>query len=172
MGLSNGQWAILLEALSFFFVTLDLWGKQNLEKAHERIGGMSERFKKWAITIGFANSKLMSKTFSIFGFVIGILFSVIFVRYAVYPLMFNSDHNIGFTTAGIMFIIVALLIPIYLSGTTHAVSILFVSIFERILDAILSIFLWVLKKVKFEGVLLLIGAIAFLISKYISFKEG
>ena len=163
------QLAIILEGVSFFFVTLDLFGKERLERFHAAVENrivnlkdvdFRDRFGRF-----FSPSTKEHDSDATYGvlFFIAVIPCIAFYTYTMWqgfgwwlwkPLLY------GVGTGILVSYFLGLLLFFIIIGVEYA------------LDAILGIGIWILKRSKLEGVLLVLGTLLFLVSKAISYVNA
>jgi len=168
--MSSERWAILLEFVSFFLVTLDLFGKSRLKAFQLRLSTWATKIKEIKIVESynagiariFKRLKLYDSTGKLKGFVIPGLYFFLFLiaGAAIFSAVVKSQYVEHFAA----FLLI-------LSYVTLAVLILLAALFivEWLLDKLIDLVLFMFDKLHLEGIFLVAGAILFTISKAISF---
>ena len=157
--MNQNQILILLEILSYLFVTTDLYGSERLSKASDKIKFVLED----------SNSKLkpfLKKAVRILAIILTILFFVTeLVEY------FSNTSEISllniFISVVIFIVVSVFFLPELLRRFEIISYILLAPLFA--LRLFLSIVIFALKKLKLEGILLVVGTILFIIVKVIAF---
>lgn len=163
--MSPDQISIILDTVSFFFVTIDLYGEERLKSLHEKIDAV----------IGISVDILSDIQQSLAGKV-SLVFAgcVMFLAIEkaaniIEPIL--SLFNLKFTVPGLInsipdpvreLIMIAVNIVLTIAGTTLALCL---GVF--IVSCALKLATKMLQSIKLSGVLLTIGTILFLISKSI-----
>ncbi len=186
--------SIMLEIIAFFFVTIDLYGRERLEKLRDKvikikIGRIHELVKK-------------SVTFKVISYLIAIsiiLCMVWYVQtiYGMYMcvLKINNTIVVNLCNVSIVLVLIYLIIGIatcimaYIrTGDTLLIEKLFLNsiirklitlllyivdnviyLNERLIYRILVFVLWLSKSASFDGLMLSIGATLFLIAKILGY---
>jgi hypothetical protein len=153
--------SVSLEIIAFFFVTIDLYGKDRLKTADEKLTKATEFLVTRCMqTLRiWSSAKEDDKNFPIVGTGLGTVFlSIPVIYFLVYAAarMFASVESQPLLSIAVGF----LLFFFILSGIgATAFTILF------IFTAIVAFANWMLGRLKFSGLLLSAGAIMFLIAK-------
>jgi hypothetical protein len=167
--------AALLEVISFFFVGLDLYGKERLGKMQNNILELSDRIYNrllnaenfdWSQQRG---SKFMKVIYIVAGSIelIGLLFILININYS--ELSFKITDLPRYLGLSLLFVALAFLtfgfimFPILISIVAILV---FMIVAIRTVNLLLRVLIWAFKFYQIEGVFLFIGTILFIISKY------
>ena len=152
--------AIILEAVSFFLVTLDLFGKERLNDTYQSIITRLEKAKHTNFALTFSKF-FRAKHFCLLWFIL--VFAIVFIL-KVEVILYKPKYNIVWNIVYGMFL-VGIWAFIVLS------PILFIG---KLLDWFVHLTLGNLVKAlyrnKVEGVMITIGTILFLVSKFISFR--
>ncbi|HEV2862157.1 MAG TPA: hypothetical protein VGX48_14195 [Pyrinomonadaceae bacterium] len=164
------QIAIVIEGVSFFFVTLDLFGKDKIEGLHHKAVASLERIKNedfykrietWLALSDeeeYHRREFIASTLIIVAVIgVGLLFRVWGISWIilVIALMYAFSIGVGILKA-VNFSLLRLL-PLY------------VKILEVVIDGYFDFALFLFEKLRLEGLMLTIGAVLFLVSKTISY---
>lgn len=163
------KFAIILETISYFLVTLDLIGKNRIVYFQEKLRIAIVQFKPFSF---------FRRHFWKILLFIGILVIVLHVIFrlndtepygAEYEMKYGGQRErddpfdpYNFITFFICFL-VATVLPVLL---------LLIIIFEYLLDLFLSLLINCINRFELEGLMLVVGTILFLISKVISYSCG
>lgn len=141
--MTHNQIAILLESISFVLVTLDLYGKERLEKFQSTLTNQLDNIEEKDLQLKILLFIMKPKGFFI---VITpmLIFIVIMCKYGA-----NTFSNPYFLALGYIIAAFAILL--------------------RYGDKLISSILSMMKKYKLEGFMLFLGSMLFFVSKLISF---
>lgn len=161
--MSNEKLSILLETVSFFLVTLDLFGKERLGKLYEQLVSRLEGMKKRRVAQPFLaylhKNKMAGAIYSLSLVVMGLVLSDWILMKMRYSLPNNVFAN-AFAVAGV----------IAFSATIVTLFVVLMPFFlENLLDLTLGSIVRLLDRYKLEGLMLTIGAVLFLASKAVAF---
>lgn len=160
----------LLEICSFFFVGIDLYGKERMTKMQETFLGFSERIYQHLLSIKnfewskHRRSKFMISVYILTGVIEVSYYIIITSKQDFYE--FFSEFNFWAIviipiSAGSMFCL--FLLPVLFS----IIIILFAAIsMVEVVNFILRGMIWAFRFYQIEGVFLFIGTLMFLLSKY------
>lgn len=174
--MNKQELAALLEVISFFFVGLDLYGKERLGKMQNNILELSDRiYERLSNAENFdwthqRGSKFMKIIYLITGAIeLGVaIFILIKIDYSALSFEWTRVHVYLFISILVMaaaflffgFIMFPILLAIIAILIITILSIRTVNLFLRFLS-------WAFKFYQIEGVFLFIGTILFIVSKYI-----
>lgn len=164
MAINLEKMAIILEIISFFLVTIDLFGRSRIEKLQGRFESFLSSFKDKELKEVFYKFLSLGKDNDFLN-PIGLTFIIMLIvcGYAVYSL--TSDWtNLWLLIPIVMIFFAAIVATFLLIGLGS----LIVRLLEVIIDGIFHLILLLFNKLKLEGAMLIIGACIFLISKIIS----
>ena len=164
MAINLEKMAIILEIISFFLITIDLFGRTRIEKLQGRFENSLSSFKDKNF-IEIFNKFLSLGRDNTYLNPVGITLITIWLvcGYATYS--FTSDWTKWWLLIPIVIIFSAGIAATFL--VIGLVS-LIIRLSEVIIDGIFDLILLLFNKLKLEGAMLIIGAGIFLISKIIS----
>ena len=140
--MTHNQFAILLESISFLFVTLDLYGKERLEKFQSNLKSKLDNIKEDDVQSKI--SIFLLKTHGGFIVILLLLIFIFFVLIKGFPVFMNPYFLV------FAFMILGFLI-LFFDG-----------------DKLISLALLIIRKYKLEGFLLYLGTLLFFSSKLVS----
>jgi hypothetical protein len=162
--------AIILEAISFFLVTLDLFGKTRIESLQVKFVTIVESIK--VVDIQKRAEAWLSVNAEGTNRLYPYLYSIIFVGLSIGAVHFLSKQ-------GLYWLVWLVIVPLWIAISFRVVrSITFlllqflhiiIKISEKILDGSFTFILLLFKRFKLEGAMLIAGAALFVFSKVISF---
>jgi hypothetical protein len=164
MAINPEKMAIILEIISFFLITIDLFGRTRIEKLQGRFENSLSSFKdKDLKEIYYKFYSLGKDNDFLNAFTLILFISWIVCGYAAYSLTPDWTHWRLLIPIVIVFFagIAATFILIGLGS-------LIVRLSEVIIDGMFHLILLLFNKLKLEGAMLIIGAGIFLVSKIIS----
>jgi hypothetical protein len=173
--MNKQELAALLEVISFFFVGLDLYGKERLGKMQNNILELSDKiYERLSNAENFdwthqRGSKFMKVIYLFAGTIElgGIVFLLIKIDYSELNFEWSQFHVYLFTAvllAAVAFLFFGfIMFPILIALVVILVA-LIVSI--RMVNLFLKFLIWAFKFYQIEGVFLFIGTILFIVSKY------
>ncbi len=174
--MNNQQVAALLEIISFFFVGLDLYGKERLTKMQEGILNLSNSlYSKITNAENFEWNKNRNSKFLRVVYVASGLIEVVWVTVNIGQLLPSEKELgdahwtlyvfIGFFSLIAIVIFFGVIMGAILVSTLLIVAVTIVS--ARLLNYFLRLIIWAFRLYKIEGVFLFIGTILFIVSKYV-----
>lgn len=168
--MSQSQVAIVLEVLSFVFVTIDLYGKRRLLNTQEKLLSFSDSFLKQINQVSQhgwnkGKSRKLMRIIYIISLFTGMLGPYFYVKDALSSPYTEFEWMWVFLTMGIGYVISLLVI---LFGIL-ILLILFL-FFMWIGRSILQATIWILKLINFEGLLIIVGTLLFFLGKYLEYQ--
>jgi len=160
--MNKQELAALLEVISFFFVGLDLYGKERLGKMQTNILELSDKiYNRLTNVQNFEWNKQRSSSFMKVVYAISGIASLV---QSIVTFLDDGHRSIGFLIFMLPFsfgayLFTVLLVIVFIMG----VAILLI----RLVNLILRFLIWAFKFYQIEGVFLFIGTILFMVSKYI-----
>lgn len=151
----------LLEVLSFMFVTIDLYGKQRIEKTNTRLILILDKINQSLNSfnnLSWSNSRTQKMMRALY--VLSGALSLLWYWY----LQYSAEDNETFSPFFLIILAPASLFFILMFIVLVLVSIL---VSTWILKSTSSILVNALRIVNFEGLLLMLGSIMFFVSKYL-----
>jgi hypothetical protein len=168
--MTNQQLSILFETISFFFVAIDLYGRDRLERTHDRLLIILDKITSIIEYIrDFDWSKSRSSKLMMFTYVLSGV-GTMYLFFVQFPIGWD-DLSFGKVLTMILPVIFlfGFAFGIILVGLLLAMSLL---IFSSLAMAwIIKIIFYglsqLLRTINFEGLLLVIGSMMFVISKFL-----
>lgn len=156
--MSRPEFAALIEVLSFMFVTIDLYGKNRLEKTNNNLVERLDRIQKSLDSLtGITWRKAAIHPVMVFIYSL----ALVIVIAQFYGIVANGRH-LDILTIGII------ALTSILTGLISVMLLLALFLFCMwFLKTVSNFFVFILGVVNFEGLLLVIGALMFFFSKYL-----
>lgn len=158
--MNNQEISSLMEIFSFFFVTLDLYGKDRLNKTNQKLIGSTDwinekidsfRESKWSS----GKNRYILYVLYVFAFVFTLVIFIIDPQESVFSTLFFFVITYVFVLLGVLLasaVIIALMLAI-----------------SWLLKQSIMHMIRLLSFLNFEGLLLGFGSMLFLVSKYLEF---
>lgn len=158
------KWSAVLEIVSFFLVTIDLFGKTRLVELQKRVNGIADRLRNMKLSTSYWNwflgfQKLVSESQEI-GCLLRGVFMLLFAFYLKGAFREWGINGLWQIPAGVLAAFVIFFTPFLILW-------LLIGLLEVFLDSFLSGIIFLITKFNLQGLMLVTGAILFLISKAI-----
>ncbi|MCC7244439.1 MAG: hypothetical protein IT269_02070 [Saprospiraceae bacterium] len=169
--MSAEKWSAVLEILSFFLVTIDLFGEKRLIELQKRINKLADRFKKlkmtktvslWFFSEMFDEETSVRKPITFSGIVARFLLGFFYYLLGVFLYkVYLNEYQIWWFWSVLLAIFS---VGIFQLAVGLIVSVI-VRVFEFLIDSFLSGIIYLTSKFELQGLMLVTGAILFMVSK-------
>ncbi len=154
--------SIIMEIAAFFFVTVDLYGKERLNHLRERIKHLTDDDFKTKTNVIFKKIAV--------GLAVILALTYIYIRFYVVYRLGGAPNKSWFEYGSIISGIAVLVFGIIIFATTKALDVL-LKIFEDNLLKMGLLIIYIVRKIvsffPIEGMMLTIGALLFVIAKLV-----
>lgn len=151
-------WSIYLEIISFFLVSIDLYGKERLSKTSDRLLTISEKLDKLIDKI--RSFRWTDKSNRILLWTI----SFLSIGMSVYLVSTEFDDNWAY----LLMLMLVFVLLFFLAFTFSAIILIGLSVFLTwLIKGFIRGLVSSLVAINFDGLLLIVGAILFVVSKLI-----
>jgi hypothetical protein len=169
--------AIMLEMVSFFFVTLDLYGEARLEKLDKTIKIYIDRIRQ--IPIAEILFRYLSAPFFQIGQILTnrssfsygprgyIQYGILLLYLALINSIFKINTGSNIVDLFLLLLVAGIFVPFFLL-TVSIVLVLVVFVIELPFDILMNFSRFLLYRLNLNGSLVVIGTIMFVISKFVS----
>jgi|GEM_PF-3406063 len=159
--------SIILETISFFLVTLDLFGTERLNTLHQQIRVRLNSIKPLNLQDRYADSMDKDDKSVIVGFLTQLLAFALIIGSLFY--LYGIDWYVSIPGSKI-YRVTAILIIIFIWALVFVANVYSaIGTLDKIVNFTLGNLVVIIGRFKLEGVMLLTGAVLFLISKIIVF---
>ncbi len=146
--------SIVLEVIAFFFVTIDLYGKERLQKLRNKIAGYTtkELFNK------FIQANVLAQIVNVFGRMFTGHSALIPIESSISSWVSSNLPNLfGWRRTFVEFTLTILAFAI------------FIGILLLIIYLLIKLLVFISERYSYEGVMVIIGAVLFLIAKSLAY---
>jgi len=175
--MTNQHWSVLLETVSFFFVAIDLYGRERLERTQVKI--LSANVKLSSIIVKMQTRKWNDRGNRVFLRVIYFMTGIVAVAFYftsslpsdAFPGGFTVENATGYIFGTAIFLFsfyCMILLGILLASALFLFLVLCVLWLSKLLFSALN---HLFRLTNFEGLLLITGSLMFLISKYLQLLQ-
>lgn len=160
--------SIIMEMIAFFFVTIDLYGKERLTRLKVLLGSLKPRdFKRYLEdklnpnTSSFVLALTLYYLMSPFFFLVGIVF--------LWAFQYLGNQLITYLFSTVNISIVKLVMFVYVVACSYFIVKFFFDSWIKLVSRILQAILFVTKPFSIQGMMLFIGAALFIAAKIMQF---